>query len=290
MASKKESQKKSTQKRASQKKAKDKFSVFAGPNPIVIDDPPEGTSSGLSEIPIKAGCKIDASGHVDGAFNNLLLQKVWGRIGTTEIPGTATSYTTWIVNDIPEAYWNSGGYIQTVHIRGEFYNQQTAGYDFYYNQREFISHYGYDDCESYYYTTVSLCSRAVLPIQETMPRHFRVTAAFGDDKSRKNKTSDCSSPEGFFLSYDQTASTPECPVWRDVGLPSGIGGWLLRVIRTGASCHEAQLSFQPVTETSVMPPAIFRTRSWCFRKKNLMHGSLKTDDSERDVTLTLEPA
>ncbi|MFN0196225.1 MAG: hypothetical protein ACKVT0_05735, partial [Planctomycetaceae bacterium] len=93
-----------------------------------------------------------------------------------------------------------------------------------------------------------------------------------------------------FLSYDPAISTPERPAWRDIGLPPGAGGWLLRVIRTGTCCYEARLSIQLMSETSVLPATIFETRSWSFRKRNILHGSLKVGESYHDVTLLVEPS
>ena len=254
-------------------------------NPININDPPDGTSSGLGEVILPQGCTISASGIIDTAnFPGLSgkLTHIFARLGSSpEVEGTVSG-DTWSVTGIPGAHWSTAGLVQTVSVRGVF-SSGTAG-DIT-NNKQFISRTGYSSCQYYSFGP----GPGMLPIEVVIPRYFRVSAEFGVQQSFGLMAGGLLSLENLNLAYDAVVSTPECPVWRDIGLPPTVGSWMLRVIRTGQSCYEARLSYQSSTETCILPASILMTRSWCFRKRNQLHGSLDFGRSKTDVTLTVEP-
>jgi hypothetical protein len=259
---------------------------FGFGNPIIIDFPPEPTSAGLAAVQIQPGCTINTSGRVDAAgFPQLQLLSISAHVGGAEQAGTVSG-NTWEVDNVSRAFWTPGGLKQTVFVTGVFHDTSTNSNQSIPNQRDFLGTAGYASCQ-YSYTSPGGGS---MPIDEIMPRHFRVSADFGGQHTFGLMAGGLLSQGALYLTYDPKASTPECPVWRDIGLPPSVGGWLLRVVRTGNCCYETRLSIQAATETCIMPPANFFTRNWSFRKRNLLHGSLGIGHANFDVTLIVEPS
>ncbi|MFO1044376.1 MAG: hypothetical protein U0941_21605 [Planctomycetaceae bacterium] len=255
-------------------------------NPIDIYDPPDETSAGLGEVVVLQDCAIGASGIIDTVnFPGLSgkLRRIFARLnGSSREQEGRVSGDTWLVTGIPDAHWNSAGLVQTVIVRGIFDIPQPNEIS---NQKQFISRTGYSSCQ---YSSFGN-TFGTLPIDEVVPRYFRVSAEFLERQCFGLLVGDLLSHGHLTLAYDSTISTPECPVWRDIGLPHSIGGWMLRVIRMGHCCYEARLSVQSSTESCILPATILLTRNWSFRKRNLFHGSFVFGKSKTDVTLTVEP-
>lgn len=258
--------------------------------PIDIWDPPELSSGELAEVPILSGCKINVKGGIDTGnwpeFDREL-RGIWAHVGAgAEVAGTITGVgNTWEVNGVPGVHWSVTPVLQEVFVRGVFHDvgpvERKAS-------RKFKSTSGDPGCQYYYMEGGPSPSHGA--IQEVMPRYFKVSAEFGGPQSFGLMAGGLLSQGALFLGYDSATSTPEHAVWRDIGLPTSVGSWLLRVMRIGRCGYEARLSVQTATETCVMPAANFLTRNWSFRKRNLFHGSLPIGQSKFDVTLIVEPS
>lgn len=255
-------------------------------NPIQIEVPQPPHSAGFSELDVEAGCVVDVSGIVDtlnypGLSNKL--ESIWARIGTGPVKeGVVINGDSWRVDNVPNAFWSTAGVDQTVFVDGYF---DDATYPHVPNMRTFTSRHGDAGCQ-YYHTATEFASP---PIQEVMPRYFKVSAEFGGQQAFGSMAGGLLTQGALFLSYDSASATPELPVWRDVGLPKSVGAWLLRV-RRHACGYEARLAMQAATETCILPATTFLTRNWSFRKRNLFHGSLNLGHGKFDVTLSVEPS
>lgn len=264
------------------------FFPASASNPINIFIPPDATSAGLGEVTIQSGCKISASGAIDTLnFPGLSfkLQRIWARVigaegSASDIEGIVAG-NNWSVNNIPGARWSAAGLIQTVTVHGQFYMNPPIT-----NAKQFIARRGDSSCQYYSFETAV----GSLPIQEAIPRYFRVSAEFGEQQGFGLLAGGLLSLGKLILAYDVTTSTPECAVWRDIGLPPSVGSWLLRVVRTGCETYEARLSMQSATDTCVMPATFLWTRNWSFRHRNHLHGTFDIGTAKTDVTLIVEPA
>jgi len=266
-------------------------------NPVVIDYPALPTESGVAEIPVGPGCTITTYGHAETQyFLGLTLIGVWARVGGgLQVPGTIAG-NSWTVTGVPGAKWNRYGYHQIVTVKCDF--QDLTGMPVSYSlAREFMSSSGPADCETYYYGDTTCETPAAMT--EVIPRYFRVTAEFADpfgpgqpDSSQPGTApfvGGLTANSCLYLAYDHVTSTPERPVWRDIGLPSSIGNWLLRVVRSQGRLV-ASLSLQTSTETCIFPANEFRNNYWSFKTQNLFHGSILVGTAIQDITLIVEPA
>lgn len=259
-------------------------------NPILIDTPAT-TPYGPQQINIPTGCMIDTSGRVDiYNFPRLVALRVWASInGGTETEGT-TNGQTWSVSGVQGARWNYAGVDHMLTVRIRFRNTSTMEETEVSQGREFIGISGDPACQ--YYSNVQpvvTTSISRNPIDEIMPRFFRVTPEFGGDVAYGKMAGGLLALNSVYLAYDSLVSTPECPVWRDGGLPPGVGGWMLRVFRSGMG-YEARLSIQGMNDSCVFPAQVMISKNWDFQSKNQLHGLLEIGNSRTSVTLIVEPA
>ena len=258
-------------------------------NPILIDTPAT-TPYGPQQINIPAGCLIDTTGRVDiYNFPRLVALRVWASINDGPETEGSTDGQNWSVSGVAGARWNYAGVDHSLTVRIRFRNTTTMEETDLTQQREFIGISGDPACQYYSYFQPIGGKVPSTPIEEMMPRYFRVTPEFSGDVAYGKMAGGLLALNSVYLAYDTLTSTPECPVWRDGGLPPGVGGWMLRVFRSGMG-FEARLSIQGMNDSSVFPAQVMISRKWAFDSKNLLHGLLEIGNTRTSVTLIVEPA
>lgn len=260
--------------------------------PVIIDFPAANSAGMPPEVAIGPGCTMSVSGHVDTLNFPATLRIIYvsAQIGTGPVVSQAfPEVTSFSLGSIGGARWsNPAGAAQSISLQIRTRDiASTEEADLPSLSASFIGTSGPNECQ--YYNSFALDTIAAKPVQEVLPRYFRVSADFGAEAAFGRLAGGLLSMNTIYLAYDIHGSTPECPVWRDIGNAPGSGNWLLRVARSNG-VYEARLSSQIVTETCVMPPLVTRCRYWSFQKKNYLHGVVEIGSTMSNVTLIVEPA
>jgi hypothetical protein len=260
--------------------------VFLTANPVDIQSPALGSAGPLA-MAISSGCKISTSGRIDvDNFPDLVALKVWAQVGSgAEKEGTCSGGVTWSVSDVEGAQWSYSGLLQTITVRVRCLDKSTLSLVDVSNSREFIGNSGDYECQQQY--TFLPPRSAGIPISEVMPRRLRISPEFGGDVVNGMLAGGLLSSQSVYLKYDTRESTPERAIWRDTGLPAGVGNWQLSVTFNGTR-YEARLSLRVVSETYALPSQVMLSRHWKFADRNQLHGVFEIGNSKTSVTLIVE--